>query len=64
MGISPPAVRLSPAREQATTSSSPSVRAGAASRAAFVFTIRGGKLVEWRILMNEEQALDAVGVRD
>ena len=30
----------------------------------FVFTVRGGKLVEWRIFMKEEQALEAVGLRE
>ena len=29
----------------------------------FVFTVRGGKIVEWRIFMDEGQAFEAAGVR-
>jgi ketosteroid isomerase-like protein len=30
----------------------------------FVFTVRGGKIVEWQIFMNEEQAVEAAGLRE
>src|SRR5215207_7524777 len=29
----------------------------------FVFTVRGGKIVDWRIFMDEGQAFEAAGVR-
>ncbi len=30
----------------------------------FVFTVRRGKIVEWQIFVNEEQALEAAGLRE
>jgi ketosteroid isomerase-like protein len=30
----------------------------------FLFSVRGGKIVEWRLFMREEQALEAVGLRE
>jgi uncharacterized protein len=30
----------------------------------FVFTVRGGKIVEWQIFVTEEQALEAAGLEE
>jgi ketosteroid isomerase-like protein len=30
----------------------------------FVFTVQGGKIVEWQIFVNEEQALEAAGLSE
>jgi ketosteroid isomerase-like protein len=30
----------------------------------FVFAVRGGKIAEWRIFVRQDQALDAVGLRE
>lgn len=34
------------------------------TRFSFVFSVRAGKIAEWRIFMREEDALDAVGARE
>jgi ketosteroid isomerase-like protein len=34
------------------------------ARFAFVFTLRNGKLSEWRLFLREEEALEAVGLRE
>jgi ketosteroid isomerase-like protein len=34
------------------------------ARFTHVFAVRGGKLAEWRIFMNEEEALKAVGLEE
>lgn len=31
---------------------------------AFLFTVRAGKITEWRLFMREEQALDAAGLAE
>jgi len=31
---------------------------------AFVFSVRAGKIVQWRLFMREEQALEAVGLSE
>jgi ketosteroid isomerase-like protein len=31
---------------------------------AFAFTVRGGKIAEWRIFVGQDQALEAVGLRE
>jgi ketosteroid isomerase-like protein len=30
----------------------------------FLFSVRGGKIAEWRLFMREEQALEALGLPD
>jgi ketosteroid isomerase-like protein len=34
------------------------------SRISFVFSVRGGKIAEWRLFFREDDALEAVGLRE